>query len=65
MIPQSLHNVVLTELHREYKGLSHMKALAHSHFWWKGLNKNLEELGRSCCACLAVKQSPEKALLYP
>ena len=39
-----------------------MKALACSHVWWKGLG---EELGRSCCACLAVKQSLAKALLHP
>ena len=42
-----------------------MKVLANSHVWWKRLDKNLEELERSCCACLSVKQSPAKALLHP
>ena len=65
VIPQSLHKVVLTELHKERTGVSHMKALARSHVWWKGLDKDLEELGRSCRACLAVKQSPAKAPLHP
>ena len=31
VIPQSSHNVVLTELHKEHMGVSNMKALAHSH----------------------------------
>ena len=64
VIPQSLHKVVLTELHKEHMGVSRMKALARSHVWWKGLDKDLEELGRSCCACLTVKQSQAKALLH-
>ena len=63
--PQSLHKVVLTEMHKEHMAVSCMKALARSHVWWKGLDKDLEEFGRSCCACLAVKQSPAKAQLHP
>ena len=61
MIPQSLHKAMLAELHKEYMGVSHMKALAHSHVWWKGLDKDLEELGKSYRACLAVKLSLAKA----
>ena len=48
VILQSLHKVVLTELHKDHMGVSRMKALARSHVWWKGLNKDLEKLGRSC-----------------
>ena len=59
-----LHKVVLTDLHREHMGMSRTKALARSHIWWKGLDNDLEELRRSCCAFLAVKQSPAKVLLH-
>ena len=65
MNPQSLHKVVLIELHKEHMGMSHMKALAYSHVWWKRLDKDLEELVKSCCACLAVKQSLARAPLHP
>ena len=63
MISQNSHKVVLIELHREHMRMSCMKALAHA--WWKGLDMDLEELGRSCHACLSVKQSPAKAPLHP
>ena len=43
MITQSLHEVVLTELHMEHMGVSHMKVLAGSHVWWKELDNSLKE----------------------
>ena len=46
-------------------GISKMKALARSHVWWSGLDKDLEAMARSCCACLAVKQAPANAPLHP
>ena len=46
-------------------GISKMEALARSHVWWSGLDKDLEAMARSCCACLAVKQAPANAPLHP
>ena len=65
VIPKSLQKSVLAELHREHMGISKMKALARSHVWWSGLDKDLEVMARSCRACLAVKQAPANALLHP
>ena len=42
-----------------------MKALARSHVWWSGLNRDLETLARSCSSCAAVKQSPDKVPVHP
>ena len=42
-----------------------MKSLVRSHVWWKGMDKDIESLGKSCRACLAVKQTPAKAPLHP
>ncbi len=39
-----------------------MKALARSHVWWPGLDKNLEE---RASACQSVKQAPAAAPLHP
>lgn len=65
VIPSSLQEVVLQELHREHLGVAKMKALARSHLWWPGLDKDLETLARSCQRCQEVKQAPPKAPLHP
>ena len=65
IIPQSLKKDVLSELHKEHLGISKMKSLARSHVWWKGLDKDLEALSKSCTVCAAVKQAPAKAPLNP
>lgn len=65
IIPQSLKETVLAELHKEHMGVSRMKALARSHVWWTGLDKDVEALAKSCKACLAVKQTPANAPLHP
>lgn len=52
IIPHSLKETVMAELHKEHMGISRMKALALSHVWWTGLDKDLETLAKSCSACL-------------
>ncbi len=41
-----------------------MKAIVRSHFWWPGLDKDLEKLARSCLSCQTEKQAPAKAPLW-
>jgi hypothetical protein len=41
-----------------------MKMIARSHFWWQGLDKSIEDLGRSCQTCQANKHSPSSAPLH-
>ena len=65
IIPHSLKQKILTELHREHLGCSKMKALARSHVWWKGMDQDLELLAKNCSVCAAVKQAPPKAPLHP
>ena len=57
VIPQSLKDVIKAELHKEHLGISKMKALARGHVWWAGIDKELENLVKSCTECAAVKQS--------
>ena len=42
-----------------------MKALAQSHVWWPGLDKELEMLVKACHGCWAVKSNPPKVPLHP
>ena len=65
IVPGSLKEVIMAELHKEHMGISKMKALARNHVWWAGLDKDLEALAKSCPACLAVKQTPPNAPLHP
>lgn len=65
IIPASLKEDVVAELHKEHMGVSKMKALARSHAWWAGLYKDLEALAKSCSSCAAMKQAPNKAPVHP
>lgn len=42
-----------------------MKALAHCHLWWPGLDNDIEQLVKSCQACLSVKAAPPPMPLQP
>ena len=42
-----------------------MKAVTHSYFWWIGLDKDIENQGKSGENCQAVKSNPTVAPLHP
>ena len=42
-----------------------MKAIARSYFWWGGLDKDIETLGKSCQSCQANQSNPPLAPLHP
>ena len=56
---------VLTELHEDHPGISHMKSLARSFVWWPKLDNDIEALAKSCLPCLSVKPSSPKSPLNP
>ena len=55
----------MAELHQGHQQVVRMKALAHSHFWWSCLDKDNEELAKTCAACKVVKNTPTKVPLHP
>ena len=65
IIPQTLHSQVLKSLHANHPGVTRMKAIARSYFWWGGLDKDIEELGKSCQSCQANQSNPTVAPLHP
>ena len=65
VIPKHLQRVVLQELHLSHPGVSRMKSIARSYFWWPGLDKEIENLVSACTACQAVRQAPASAPLHP
>ena len=65
IIPSKGRELMLKELHQEHIGSTKMKQLARSYFWWPGLDRDIEEVSRSCSVCLATRVSPKKAPLHP
>ena len=51
IIPTSCHVKILQDLHREHAGMSRMKAIARSYFWWPSLDKAIESIVSSCGSC--------------
>ena len=65
VIPVKLRYLLLEELHSTHSESSRMKELARSYIWWPNLDKDLEEVSKSCADCLAVRSNPPKADLHP
>ena len=65
VIPESLRDVMLQELHAEHLGIVSMKRLARGYLWWPGLDSNLEEIAHNCEICQALRNSPAVAPLHP
>lgn len=65
IIPSSLRDKIMTELHREHPGVCSMKAIARSYVWWPKLDEQIEQLVRECSVCQSVRSAPPKAPLIP
>ena len=65
VIPTSLRNMLLQELHAEHLGIVSMKRLARGYLWWPGLDNCLEELALSCDVCQSMRNNPAQVPLHP
>ena len=64
IIPKPLRKRVLEELHNGHIGVTRMKMLARSFFWWPNLDKEIEEMVRGCNMCNRNHSSPPAATLH-
>lgn len=65
VVPASLRQVVLEELHTAHLGVNKSKSVARGYFWWPGLDEAIESHIRGCSACLSEQPSPPLAELIP
>lgn len=58
VIPDSLKNKVLTELHSGHLGINKMLSLANSCFWWPNITNDIKTLTNNCAGCIQNRNSP-------
>ena len=52
-------------IHANHLGITRMKAIVRSYFWWSGLDKAIEEMGKTCHICQTNQPNPSTAPLHP
>lgn len=60
IIPVSLRNSLLCELHTTHLGIVKMKSIARSTFWWPNIDIDIEEVANSCEFCQNERKNPPK-----
>ncbi|XP_011689306.1 PREDICTED: uncharacterized protein K02A2.6-like [Wasmannia auropunctata] len=65
VIPESLRDQVLKQLHETHSGIVRMKALARSYVWWPGMDNDIGTLAKSCVSCAVNRDNPPTAPLHP
>ena len=65
IVPAKLQKLVLQELHQTHIGMVRMKMVARSYVWWIKLDKDIEQLVKSCSHCQTVRNLPPMAPLHP
>ena len=65
IVPKTLQERVLRELHTGHPGIVRMKALARSYCWWPGIDGDLETKVKACSGCQETQKQPQSAPLHP
>ncbi len=65
VVPLTLQDEVLAQLHESHPGIVRMKALARSYVWWPGLDADIEKLARRCTSCQQFVSVPTAAPIHP
>lgn len=65
IVPIKLRRQILLDLHKSHLGIVKTKALARSFIWWPKIDKDIENLVKSCHPCQLHQASPEKSPLIP
>ncbi|XP_047992691.1 uncharacterized protein K02A2.6-like [Leguminivora glycinivorella] len=60
VIPLSLRDRMLNELHNTHLGIVKMKCNARSRMWWPGIDHDIERCAGACMACVALRPAPPR-----
>ena len=65
IVPPKLRGRVLENLHEGHLGTVKMKSLARSYVWWPGIDRQIEDITKTCAGCHNVQNAPPPAPLHP
>ena len=63
VIPKSLREQLLHEVHTGHLGIVRMKHVARSFIWWPGIDSDIENTARTCVDCKRASSMPPKTVL--
>ncbi|XP_031355108.1 uncharacterized protein K02A2.6-like [Photinus pyralis] len=64
VIPKSLQQTVLNELHDAHLGMTKMKAMARSYCFWNGIDADIEMTVKKCRSCCLVQKEAAKVPVH-
>lgn len=65
MVPVQGREMLLKLLHQTHTGISKMKGLARSYFWWPNMDKDVENDAQLCEVCQQYGKAPAMTPLHP
>ena len=65
VVPPSLQEQIIGELHKEHPGGARMKEAALIHVWWPGIDSDIADRPLGCKQCSKTRKAPHAAPLYP
>ena len=65
IIPNSIRQQVLNQLHINYMGIEKMKLLANECVYWHSINADIEKYIKQCATCLELQQmQPKEKIIH-
>ena len=61
VIPSSLQQQILAEIHEGHMGMVRMKSLARMHVWWPKIDEHIETHSNQCISCQENSREPTRA----
>ena len=65
IIPQAIQGDILSKLHASHQGTEKTKLRARTSVFWRNLNKDIEEMTKSCSTCQELQPSQVKGTSTP
>ena len=60
VVPPSLRQAILNDLHTAHVGIVRMKGMARSLIYWPGIDTDIERMAKSCAECARHAHAPPK-----